>query len=153
MIFGKYSTKTESLIRSLPDEIVSKIFSFMSNESALLIRQSKFYKKSFPFFLLKHVVSDSVSNSYLRNDIITLNRELFKATVLTILNQELFKAKATVLTISAHINNEIVLDQDDLDLLELIEEVASSSEDEDDSSSEDEDDYDPDWYPPIMIMY
>jgi hypothetical protein len=62
---------------TLPNEILSKIFSYMSSHSAMIIRQSKFYQKSFPFFHLTHVLSYDVTSTLLCEDIRKLNREIY----------------------------------------------------------------------------
>lgn len=75
---------------SIPNEILSKIFSYMSNDSASILRQSKFYQKTFPFFHLRHVLSYDVSSTMLCEDIRKLNREIYMERIkqTTMVNQD-----------------------------------------------------------------
>lgn len=60
-----------------PIEIMNKIFTYVSNNTACLIRDSRFYQKKFPFFYLHHVSSYDIHEYHLVNDIIDINRIVY----------------------------------------------------------------------------
>lgn len=69
---------------TLPIEIINKIFTYISSNTVNIIKESKFYGKTFPFFYLRQVeyetfVSDKIQNDYHLhiNTKILENRDLY----------------------------------------------------------------------------
>lgn len=57
----------------LPNELINKIFMYVSSVHVDIVRGSRFYRSPSPFFYLNHVSFQDVDDPFLQDDIIELN--------------------------------------------------------------------------------
>lgn len=57
----------------LPNEIINKIFMYVSSRHVDIIRGSRLYRVEHPFFYLNHVSFQEIDDPFLQDDIIELN--------------------------------------------------------------------------------